>query len=411
MSVQIPNESQLRRTQAGTHAPANRGLAVTPTFKLYGDMQVNRAQPLADYTEYDGSFDADILPVRGAVTVDGTYAQNLTYEDFPILLRYGVKGQVAGVTDGQSTPGFTYTYAGTASRDDIDVATVEYGFPGMPFKCEMLHFPEFTISGDIDDAEAAWKWASNVWARTKDRIVGWAQTAATSATSTVITKTGMTWTVNQFAGAFIILRDGALIGQVREIASNTATTITVVTAFSAAPAATVQFEVSGGFTAGIADRTRETINAPGTKLYIDPTTIGTTQVLGKLISFSVTNQINSYGKRFMEDVSSYSTKLGRGKRRISGIVRMEFDDWQEYDRWIALDKRLVRIQQEGTVINVSPETKKLAQINIPNCRWDAVTMDERESNITASFAFRSFKDAVAGYAAQYVAKTALSTLP
>lgn len=408
----IQNEEQLRKILVGTELPGAPGTAVVPTFQLFGRLMLNRAEPLADYTEYDGSYDADITVIRGPVTVDGTYTQNLCYEDGPILMRYGVKGQPVGVSDAEATPGYVYTLTGSASRDDIDTATVQEGFPGMPFQATMLDFPEFTISADCDDTEAVWKWSSPVVARSMDRIVGAAPQSTTSATSTTITKTAAGWTINQHAGAFVVIRSGVGIGQWREIVSNTATVLTVTPAFITTPDATSVFEISGNFTAGVASRTRERIAAPGTTCTIDDTTIGTTPPTNKLISFSVTNTLNSYRKRFMEDVNSMSRNRGRGKRRITAQLRVEFNDWLEYDKWVASTKRIIRIQQLGSIINASPQTNKTARIDIVNAQWDVVdTQQTRQDNIVATFALRAYKDSSLGYSAQYMFKTAVAALP
>lgn len=415
MVAQIPNETQLRRIYAGTETPGARGTAVTPTYKLYGDMAVTKTQALADRQEFDGSFDGWITPVRGAVEVSGTYAQPLTYEDAAILARYGIKGQVAGVSDANPTPGYLYSYVGTPAVDDLDSFTAQFGHMGNPWLSAGLMFNTFTISADIDDSEAVWKWASDLYGRSKDPIANQvaASTAITSATATVITKTAAGWTINAFTGNYVRVNSGTGAGQIRLIASNTATTITVTAAFNPVLDATSTIEIPGIFTSGITDRTREAIDAPGTTLAIDNAggTIGTTLVNGKFISFSVTYTNNITAKRFMENTTSNALKTGRGMRQITGQIRMEFEDHAEYDKFVANVPRLIRIEKLGTAINVGPNTFKYARLDIPAGYWDAVTEDTRDNNITATFAFKAYKDVAVGYPFKFDVKNKLAVLP
>jgi hypothetical protein len=108
--------------------------------------------------------------------VEGTYAQPLTYEDAAILPRYGIKGQVAGVDDTNTVHGYLYSYVGTPSVDDLDAFTAEYGHPGNPWLSSGLMFNVFTVSADIDDTEAIWKWASDLYGRSKDPIANHRET-------------------------------------------------------------------------------------------------------------------------------------------------------------------------------------------------------------------------------------------
>jgi hypothetical protein len=411
MVTSIPNEVSQRRVQAGTETV--RGTAVVPTTRWTGDLSISATRPLLRTEETTGGYDRMLTPRLGNPDVSGTYAQGLTYEDFAILTRYGVKGGGTGVTDGQATPGYTYRRQPTFDVDDLDSATLEYGVPGMVWQSTGVMHDEFTISGDRDDADADWKWSSNLFVRGKDDKAPTNGTA-TGGSATTITQTGAAWTVNAFAGTYVRLTGGAGVGQVRKIASNTADTLTLAApVLSPVAAAGTVFTIEGAFTPAITLPTRESVAFPGTKLYLDAEggTIGTTQVLGRFISFSVTWTNNYQKKWFAENVTEASSRTGRGSRMISGQVRMEFDRRTEYEQWEALTGAKMRIEQTGSVINVSPETRKLARIDVPRLRWDAVTEDEREANITATFAFLAYMDTVAGYPAAVESKIALATLP
>lgn len=388
---QIPNSEALKRAYAGVEAQA--GVAVVPTARWYGDMKLTPKRTMADREEYAGTFFGDYTAVYGPWEIEGTYEQDLTYEDLPMLLRHGLVGGVAGVSDGNGTPGYLYEHKPTPDVIDLDSATLESGAPGMPMRATCLVFPEFTIKGDIDNAQAAWQWSSRVLACTQDLIASETGIATGGSTSTVV-KSGATWTINQFAGSYVRMTGGTAgnIGQVRRILSNTATTLTIAGLFPAAVVNTDAFEISAAFTGSAADRVRETIDAPGTQLFIDASTLGSTQQLGSFISFEVTYMGNVKLKRFMENVSGYAPRLDQGKKRVRGTVRMEFANRDQWDAWRNGLSRKLRIKQTGSVINASPATNKYAQIDIFDARWSDLTPDKRDNNLTKTLGFRGLVD-------------------
>jgi hypothetical protein len=407
---QIPNSEALKRTFAGVEVQA--GVPVTPTAKWYGDLKLNPKRPMNDREEYAGTFFGDYSVVLGPWEVDGTYEQALSYEDLPMLLRHGLVGGVAGVTDGNTTPGYLYEHKPTPDVIDLDAATVENGQPGMPFRSSCLIFPEFTIKGDIDNAAAAWEWSSRVLACTQDLIAS-VTDAATSGTTSTITKTAAGWTINQFAGAYVRMTGGTAqnVGQFRRILSNTATVITIAGVFPAAVAAADTFEISGMFTGSVSDRVRETIAAPGTKLYIDGTTLGSTQQLLRFISFEVTYMGNVKLKRFMENVDSYAPMLDQGKKRVRGSIRLEFASRDEWDAWKAAASRKIRIRQTGSVIDSVAATTKYAQIDIFDARWTDLTPDKRDNNLTKTLGFKGLVDATEASPFEIIVKNKNSANP
>jgi hypothetical protein len=66
---------------------------------------------------------------------------------------------------------------------------------------------------------------------------------ATSGGSSTITDTGESWTTNEWAGKVVMITQGTGAGQIREIASNTATEITVTEAWSTAPDSTSYYVI------------------------------------------------------------------------------------------------------------------------------------------------------------------------
>jgi hypothetical protein len=407
----LPNSVALKRGYFGTEAIA--GTAVAPTYRVYADLMLEKSREMADREEYGGTLFADYTPLFGPWEIDGTMEQPLTYEDLAIFPRYSLKGGGTGTSDANPTPGYLYTRAPHATALDIDTATIEGSTPNMPWTAAGVLFPEFTIKADIDDSEAAWKWSSPIKAVSRELIAG-ETGAATAGTTTTVTKTAAGWTINEFAGAYVTMTAGTAgnVGQSRLILSNTATELTVSTAFPVTVAAADTFSITGQFTPSIADRTREIISGPGTDLWIDTTTIGTTAVLGRFIGFEITYQSGlTTWKRFMEDVSGFTAKPDLGKRRVMGQIRMEFDNRTEYDYFVAGTGRKIRIKQTGSAINVAPNTFKYAQIDIPYAVWSDVTEDARNSNITATFGFRGFVDTVSGVPMEMKVLNTLATLP
>jgi hypothetical protein len=406
----VPNEQSLQTTLVGTQV--FRDTPVAPTYKWYGTTSFTENRPITESDEYAGTWFADYAPTYGPNEIGGSYAEDLTYEDVAILPRYGVKGGVTGVDDTNTVHGYLYTYTTTPSRDDLDVATIQHGFPGMPKQAEMVVFDQFTISADADNAKAVWQWTGNLWARKRDLITT-VNDVATGGSTTTLIKAAAGWTVNAYQGCYVFIRSGAAIGNAIEIASNDATTLTFVGALPVAVANTNQFEISGRFTPGITDRTREKIAAPGTTVTIDDYpggTIGTTQA-PKWISWSVTYMNNLSGKRFGPDIDVYSSKLGRGKVKVTGQIRLEFDDPIEYEKYKAKTQRRLRFEQTGTTINTSPLTKKRARIDLPNVAWSQVTEDVRGTNITATYAFVGYVDITLGYPYLISSLVPMSTLP
>lgn len=406
----VPNEQALSTILVGTQV--FRDTPVVPTYKWYGTLQMTENRPITESDEYAGTFFADYEPTYGPMEISGTYGEDLTFQDFAIKPRYLIKGGVTGVSDGNTIPGYAYTYAPSPSRDDIDVATMQNGYPGAPKQGEMVLFDQATISADADNSKAVWQLSGNLWARKNDLITT-TSGAATGGSTTTLVKTGAGWTVNQFQGAYVFIRTGAAAGNAIEVQSNTIDTLTFVGALPAAVANTDQFEISGRFTPGISDRTRDKIAAPGTVVTIDDYpggTIGTTSV-PRWISWSVTYQNNLSAKRFGPDVDMYSAKLGRGKIKITGQIRLEFDDPIEFEKYRAKTMRRMRIKQTGPQINASPVTNMYAQIDLPKVAWSQVTQDVRGTNITATYAFVGYVDTVAGYPMQTKAFVPMAALP
>ena len=80
---------------------------------------------------------------------------------------------------------------------------------------------------------------------TASHVADFASGTATAGAATTLTNTGKAWTVNQWTTFQIRITAGTGVGQVRTIASNTATVITVSAAWTTNPDATSQYVIEG----------------------------------------------------------------------------------------------------------------------------------------------------------------------
>ncbi|HXH79518.1 hypothetical protein [Nocardioides sp.] len=414
----IQNETIRSRVLAGVEPTIGAGGAVT--FPLYGTFAGKKSRSLIRDPQFRGSYDGNYNPARGPETFDGyTYGDKLSFQDLAILPRIAVSKPPTAVSDANAVPGYTRAYR--PSDAVFDSLVVQRGVVGMPFVTIGIQADEWTISHNGDDASGNWMWGSNLIVVDDDMIpLALAATAATGGTTTTIVKSLAAWTVDAYAGRYVAMRTGtaANIDQIVQILSNTADTLTLATALPAAVAAADTFEISGAFTAGVADRTLDYIQNPGTQLIIADDLAGlsvsSNVINDKMISFGVTQTNMLKSKRFSDNIGGVSKKRGRGMREVVWTIVMEFDDWKEYRLFeLAYPKdRALRVQQlNGPVIDATAGSKQTAIITSPRVQWDDIDpQGEREGNITATYAAVAYVPA-AGYVVELASKTKLATLP
>ncbi len=166
------------------------------------------------------------------------------------------------------------------------------------------------------------------------------------------------------------------------------------------------------YTAALTDRTTEVITARGTKLFVDTTTIGTTQVTGKLISWSISGNNNIHFKAFAEDELYFAAnKVGRGVRTFDAQFTLEFDNDAEFANYRAAIavQRKVRLERVGSNIGSTPTTDKKLTIDLYGY-WSAISWGDREGNVIATFGLTGFYDATAGHTFKATVVNSLTTL-
>ena len=149
------------------------------------------------------------------------------------------------------------------------------------------------------------------------------------------------------------------------------------------------------FTPALPDRTTEVITARGTKVYIDDTSaaIGTTQVQGKLISWSITGSINRHTKAFAEDEYYVAQGVtGRQAWTVDAQMTLEFPDDDEFALYRATTPQLraVRFRREGSII--AGAERKALEIDLFGY-WSAVATGDREGNKTITLSLQAGTDA------------------
>jgi hypothetical protein len=140
-----------------------------------------------------------------------------------------------------------YIHNGTDSMGKYDGTTLSTPTYGATGKFGIYFANRHVVSGNTSNPSRVY-FSSSLNA---DMFSGLTGTATAGAAST-LTDSGKTWTVNEFAGLSITITAGTGAGQVRTIASNTATVITVSTAWTTNPDTTSQYAIEGGDTIDIA---------------------------------------------------------------------------------------------------------------------------------------------------------------
>lgn len=385
MTVHVPNEESARRLFVKTEAV--RGTAVIPDRRLIAELGITPSNAaLVRTEEATGGFDRLVTPRRGNIEYGGNLGAPMTFQNGPQFMRWLLKG---GGTPSTSSGG-AYTYLKTPSFDvdDIDSFTAYYGVPGLAMYSRGVMLNEGTISMDLDNADGSWQFSGTAVAANQDPLPGGFDGVATGGTTTTIVMTGAGWTVDALIGGYVFLDHGTPNAITRQIVDNTATELTLSAPLTAPVAAGRTFRIAGLFPAGVPVPAGHAIPTETTDVFVDPAgNIGETVVNGRMIMASLTIQNNRYMKTFMgSDRTKNTGRSGRRARVVTGQLRVEFDQWYEYDRWKAMDKLAIRFKSEGDLI-ASSGIRELAQIDVLNAVLDEETSDTREANLTKTVGF------------------------
>lgn len=383
MVTSIANEVANKVAYYGTETIPGR--AVTPTAALTGELEITKSQGIRRTEEATGQYDRLVNPTREPATFAGTYGETLSFESKPALERYGVAGGGVGVALGDGA--YQYTKVPNGWADDIDSFTVEYGVEGLAFRSTGVRFSEFTISADSTGQDDAWMFSSNLFVRDKEKLPGGFMGALTAVTEDTATVENAAWEINQYRDSYVFFDYGSGIGQVRKVLSNTADTLTLEgPPLDELPEVGSPVHVSALLTI-VPEPERETIQLEGTKFFLDrwdrdASSVGTTEISDRMLSFNITEELNLAQKRRFSGIIA---KVGRGARWFTGSVRVELDRWDEYDKWEDLTPISLRIEKEGS--EIAEGVRKRARIDVERAFFDVFTEDADNNNMTATFTF------------------------
>lgn len=82
------------------------------------------------------------------------------------------------------------------------------------------------------------------WSLVEDTSYSTETGTASSSSSTTLVDSSKSWTTNEFAGLYVHITDGTGVGQLREISSNTSTTLTVASSWLVNPSTDSDYEIT-----------------------------------------------------------------------------------------------------------------------------------------------------------------------
>ena len=393
--TKIPNDERNQQFYAAIESSPGVP-ATTGFYRVNGRLDIPvGSPPLADSDDVTGTFMSRGTPSRTIRIPSGNFSAPASYERLPWWARLAVVS--GGTPDVSAAPVYTYVQEPPLTVDDVNTATVMAGVEGNGFQYTGVRATEFNVAIDVDNTEGNWQISGTANAGGVDELPGSEIGVVTSATTTTVTVTGAGWTVDEWEGAFFFADFGSGTGEVRQIVSNTADTLTVSTAFSVAPAVGSDYRIAGLFPAGAPVLAEEKIANAGTKLWILPsggTQTATNYIKNRIISanFNISSSLDA--KVFLENAPGTTSGIyGRGSLRISGSVRMEFDRYDELYAMKQLDELLIIAEQTGNEIETSG-VDKLARIEVTRAVWNEQTRDTRNNNLTQTLTFEGYYDPV-----------------
>jgi hypothetical protein len=412
----IQNDQALYQVLFGTEVTPGAG--ATKTGRLYGEFMADSKRAVVRDPQMRRSYDGLVNVRRGPWEHSAKYTEDLTFESWAFLLRYGAVKSPSAVSDGNGVPLYSRSYK--PSSLGVDTMSAEHGDDGIPFVTDGVRWDGFTIEHSADEAKGAWKFSADAMV-TDNQLKALTDYTTTSAGSTtLINVSGGGWAVNGLVGQYVRMNTGTAgnIDEIRRILSNTATAITLETALPVATASGDTFALSAAYTPSIADRAEEYIANPGTKLYMASAYAGigaAAEIKDRMIGFSLQQSNRFIPKRFSNNTDGVSAKSGRGFRELILTLRMEFDDWNDRRNFEQSFPNQVALRLEQTaakVTNSSPATYQNAQINIPAAAIDSHDPNQRRSsNRIAVLQYVCFQDSGFGAEIEYLSKSRLATLP
>lgn len=201
---------------------------------------------------------SNLLTATGGTTSTLTTTANITGLAIGRTIRFrtganaGLESTITGVIinpAGTSTIQFTALASAVANTDTFVVDTglfiiMNAGTIAAGIVKSYDPLTGVTTSLGTTNLPATWGTDGRLVCTPSDDIFA-SGTSTGSNTTTTLNNTGKTWTVNQWTNYQVRITAGTGIGQIRTIASNTATALTVSSAWTVTPDATSQYAIEG----------------------------------------------------------------------------------------------------------------------------------------------------------------------
>lgn len=391
VTTYLPNETWARQAIYGYQSNPTTG--VTPTRRFRGDWASTSLPTHTTRPEATGKRARRVTPRRGPDQYSGTYAEDAAFQDIGSFLRAGLRAGGAGALMASSSGVYEYTKSPDLNNLNVDLLTVDHHVEGLGFRDIGVFFNEWNLAIDADDVDGVVKLSGTPSARSQIDLPTVATGAATGGTSTTLVDSTAAWSVNELAGQWINVGVNHA-GEMRLIASNTATDVTVTEAFTVTPT-TEPYRIEAKFTAGIGTPVVDLIPTYGVKVYLDEDAldIGDTQIVGRMISANITvNHGATDSKRFLEHGMNERGRASLDEMRVTGQLRLEFDRRDEVLAYRAGDTRALRIAlPQGPFIetvSAAPVHHSLT-LDFPAIEFTGITPDERGNNLTATVAWEA----------------------
>ncbi len=405
-TVQRYGVKSLRRIQIGKEATAGTQVLATTIWRGEGTMQDDSkiVLPNEDVGVMMGT-DRNYIPMQGGtLTLSATPA---TFEQLPYLAEMGIMGVATGTVDGAGS-GYIYSYLiPTTAQRTINNYSTETGDNAGAVFAPYAILESMKLAGKYDGAITM---EGVIKTRTVNKNV---YTSSTIAFSTVKTITDTASGLAIFPAGCNILVNGS--------SANNATIFTCTTS-SAASLGTVQTAILEAAGSSITlEQTFTTVALPAvhdmvfnkSKLYIDDTTIGTTQVTGTFLGFEWDYKTGWKGQPAGDGRLDFSfTK----STMPSGTLKLTFEHENaakaEKAKWLSRTPRLIRILNQGVALTTagtsySVYTMILDVVGVYT-KFNALSNDNGDDTVVAELALRY--DTTAASAGQLVVVNQLSAL-
>lgn len=380
------------------------GVEAVPTFLMDGKPDIDWLPETTFEDEANGTYMTQTSPTQGLPANTGAWGEvAMSYERIASQLRLICK---AGRTPfSGSGPDYLYKQALDIIGDDAEYATGYYGTKGLLEKYTDLRYSELNLAWDPDGG-GSWKATPTVMIG-KGSIPLALDTVVASATTTAITVAGPL-TASALVGGYVFLGGDTNLAGARLISANTTTVITVDTPYGVAPSAGAVVRVGWVPPAGITPITQTRIKAAGTKVYLDPSTgtIGTTPIIGRVISGNVSLNLNLDNKAFSENEFDRSGIYGRGTVMVTGQLVIEADKADEIRQLLNMTNLKMRIERKGP--EIAPGVPMLFQIDVPKLVWLKPTRGTRNNNKTRTLTWQAISPTLP---IEFQTRTTLAQLP